>query len=200
MKSDSIIRIMDSIYGKRDSFTIEEFNNVDTLLLSRLGYDNSVLEVDFNDLLNFSNLETLTVDGCVLDQNAIAIISKLKKLNRLSFYNCEIIEDIYPIFDDIHVKELSLCSTNFDLSLLKGNYNKLHLEDIEFKKLDCTVSVLDIFGCEINDFDSLFETSFDVVVVSSIQYLSNQLRFDDSGRKIVVMEDNGQFVSQKVGF
>lgn len=200
MKSESIIRILDSVYGKHDSFTVEELNGINTLLLSRLGYDNKVLEVDFEDLLKFDNLETLTINGCIIDQNAMKIITSLKKLSRLYFYNCDIIEDIYSLFEEIHVKELSLCNINFDLSLLKGSFEKLHLENIKFKKLDCKVNELDVFGCDIENIDELLECEFKVIVISSVQYLSNQLRFDDCGKKVIVMQDNGQFILKKVGF
>ena len=200
MKTSSIIRVLDSIYGKKKSFSEDELHSIDTLLLSRLGFDNKVLTVDFNDLTNFNNLSCLTIDSCMLDKSSIDIISSLKTLKKISFYNCEIVEDIYESFNKIKVNVLRLSNFEFDISRLTGSYEKLILEGINLKKYSCTVNSLDIFNCEINDVDELLECNFEELIISSSQYLVNQLKFDDCGRKIVVMEDNGQFISKKVGF
>ena len=200
MKTESIIRILDSIYGKIDSFSSEELLGIDTLSISRFGFDGSILEVDFNDLLNFSNLESLTIDSCILDVSVVKIIASLSNLDKLYIYNCEINEDVYEEFNNIHVKELGLCNVDINVSRLNGIYQRLQLENVKLEKLNCKVTILDVFACEITDVDELLGDEFEIVVISTLQYLSNQLKFDDCGRKVIVMEDNGQFVSQKVGF
>ncbi len=200
MKTESIIRVLDSIFGKIDSFSDEELNSVDTLLVSRFGFDKKVQEVDFNDLVNFPNLNTLTIDGCMLDIATIKLISSLLNLKKIYLYNCEVVEDIYDVFNELNIKELCLSNTDFDISRLTGKYDRLQLEGINLKKVNCKVSIFDIFGCEIKDINELLECNYDTIVISPLQYISNQLLFDDSNKKIIVMEENGQFVSKKVGF
>lgn len=200
MKSESILNILESLYSKQSDFTEEELDKIDSLTIKRQDYDKEVLSVDFNDLLYFKNLKNLVIDGCMLDLNVILILKKITFLESLSLYNCEIIEDIYQEFNNINIKELLLYNVDFDLSKLNKNYEYLKLALIDFKPFASFVDYLDVSSCQINDIDLLFQCNFNEIVVSFELYATNQLRFDDSNKKVVVMNENGQFEMKRVGF
>ena len=71
MRTESIRTIVESLLGKKDNYTAEELNSIDTLVVSRADYDNRLLSVDFNDLLNFKNLVSLKIDGCSIDNETM---------------------------------------------------------------------------------------------------------------------------------
>lgn len=197
MRTESIINILDNIFNKKNSFSKEELGEIDTLVINRMSITGEILSVDFNDLLNFPNLTSLTIDGCMIDNSTIDVLFQLQKLDTLLLLNCDVIEDI-PSFSILNIINLVLTNTNFDFQFLGTNYRYLKLSDMDFKKLNCHCDELDVFSCNVLNVDDLFESDFDEIVVSEEQYLTNQMRFDDSLKKITVMEDNGQFILKRI--
>ncbi len=200
MKTDSILRILESLYGKKEEFSPEELSRIETLTINRINPDKTLASVDFSDLLNFKNLKKLILDGITIDINTMAYISTVAGLHSLYLYNCEIVEDIYGFFANSKIKDLKVCNTNFDLDSLTGYYEYLTLQGVTLKKFKPHVEVLNIVNCKVDDYESLVDYNYEELVVSIEQYDSYEEGFNNSGRRVVVMEDNGQFPYKKVGF
>lgn len=200
MKSESILDILESVYGKRNNFSDDEINKITSLTVNRVGFDNQILTVDFNDLLNFPNLSSLIIENCIIDNYVIASLTKIPNLKNLSFYNCEIIEDVYSIFNNLNISSLGLSNINFDLGMLDGALKSLFLCNIDFKPFKCQVVSLDVSFCDIKNIEDLFNCIFEELTISFEQYMTNQLEFDNSGKKIIVMEENGQFEMKRIGY
>ena len=200
MKTESIIRTLDGLFGSAGLCETEHYNLIDTLVVSRLDFDGSILEVDYNDLKNFPKLYNLTLDNCMIDNNVIQVLTELPNLKRLSIINCDVLEDIKENFNKLNILDLYICNTNFNLSYLNKNYRKVRIEEVPFATIPGSIKCLDIYNCEIPDIDELLKTKFDEVMISNELYLTNQLKFDDSNRKISVLEENGQFLVKKVGY
>ncbi len=200
MKTDSIIDILESLFGKGDNFTEEELNSINSLNISRTDYGNKLLSVDFSDLLNFKNVVSLTINGCSIDNKAITYISNLDKINYLSLFDCIISDDIYPLFVKLDIKNLRIENTNFDLEYLDEYYERLTLSNVIFKVIKSFCKTLDVSNCNINDISLLLESNFEEAIVSKKFYLENEETFNNCSKKIIVMDDNGQFVFKKVGF
>ena len=200
MNTESIIRILDSLFEKKDSFSLEELDKIDSLVINRMDFGGGVLSVDFNDLLNFNNLSSLTIEECVIDSSVIDILLQLSNLKNLVLIKCDINEDIFDSFSNLNLDSLIISSTEFDFNLLKSDYKYLKFENVLLKSLNCYVEKLDVSLCYIDNIDSLFEIDFDEIVISFEQYFTSQLRFDDLGKKVTVMEENGQFIYKKVGY
>ena len=98
MKTESILRILESLYSKRDSFTKEELDRVTTLIINRIDYDGNFLSVDFKDLDSFDNIEVLTIDGCMLDCFVMEKIINHSNFKKVVFRNCDVVEDVYDSF------------------------------------------------------------------------------------------------------
>ncbi len=200
MKTDSIIKILEGFYGKKTEYTDTELNRIETLTINRINPDKTLANVDFSDLLKFKNLRRLTIDGCVIDINVMAYISTVTNLYSLSLFNCDIVDDIYSFLGNSRIKALKICNTNFDLSLLTGYYERLTLVDVPLKKFKPHVEVLNLYNCDITNFEELLDYNFEELVISIEQYDKYEKEFNECGRRITVMEDNGQFVYKKVGF
>lgn len=200
MKTESILKTLSGLFGSPNLCREEDYKLVDTLIVSRMDYDGTIMDVDYNDLRNFPNLFNLTIDSCMIDNELINILSLLPNLRKLSIINCDIIEDIKESFSGLNIFDLYICNTKFDLEILENKYKRIILEEVPFKEFKGVVGELNVYNCDIKDVNQLLAVNFDVAYVSSKLYLTNQLLFDDSKKKIIVMEENGQFISKKVGF
>ncbi len=198
MNTESIIRLLDSIYSKKDSFSNEELDSIDVLTINRLDYDGNFLTVDFNDLDYFKNLKEIVVENCILDDVSIRKISEHKGLKRLTICNCDVIEDIYATFNEISTSELFIINSNINLSLISGYYELVYFENMDFSSIDVLGKRLDVSHCEIKDIDSVLTQGFDEIIVSHNQYEQFKDIFTQSDKKVYVREENGQFISKEV--
>ncbi|MBR1385286.1 MAG: hypothetical protein IJ568_00485 [Bacilli bacterium] len=200
MHTESIIQELNSKFGKKDSFTKEELDSIEDLTISKFSFTDEIMKVDFNDLKYFNNLKEICIEDCMLDKNIFLILLSKEKLFKLSLYNCEINEDIYPIFENIKVKELLLSKTDFDLSHLTGYYNRITLENVNFKRIESYMEILDISNNKIENIDDVVKSNFEEIRISHSQYEKYKNEFNSCGRRFIVMEDNLEFIEKKVGF
>lgn len=200
MKTESILRTLEGLYYRRSSFTEQELKRIDTIVVNRMDYDGSILNVDFNDLKSFVDLFSLTINGCIIDNSVFSVLKELPNLKKLVLYDCDIIENIYSQFNELKLKELIINNSNIDISLVDLNINRLTLEGVEFKPFKFSVNTLDVRFCDIYDAQQLLSCKFNETIISFKLYDANKELFDNSNRVITVMEDNGQFVYKKVGY
>lgn len=200
MRTESINRILEGFYGKKSDYTAEELDRIETLTINRINPDKTLADVDFSDLLNFKNLKRLTIDGCVIDISVMAYISTITDLFSLTLFNCDVVDDIYSFLGLSKIRSLKICNTNFDLSLLSGYYERLTLVDVPLKQFKPHVEVLNIYNCDIPNYTELLDYNFEELVISIEQYDKHEKEFESCGKRITVMEDNGQFIYKKVGF
>jgi len=200
MNSDSIVKILENASINSNYYTSDELNSITTIVLNKMSYDGAVLETDFNDLLKFPNLYNLTLNGFIIDNRLISILLKIPGLRVLTLNNCEIIEYIYMSFSKLRLYELNLYNTNFNVSLLSNELDKLILNNVEFGRFKAHVDKLDVCRCNISNIKELLSCSFETIIVSHDLYFSNQKSFDDCKKKVIVMEKDSMFVLRKVGF
>lgn len=200
MKTESIIRTLEGMFININLCTVEDFKRVDTLVISRTDFDGSVLAVDYKDLLQFKNLFNLTLDGCMIDNELIEILASIPSLRRLTIVNCDVLENIDKQFSRLNLYDLSIINSEFNLALLDKSYKMVRLEAIPFTYFKGHCNRLDVSQCFIDNVDELLKIDFDELSISNELYFRNQLKFDDSHKKIIVMEENGQFILKKVGF
>lgn len=200
MKTESILRTLEGLFYKRNSFTEQELKRIDTIVINRMDYDGSILDVDFNDLLSFPKLFGLTINGCIIDNTVIEILTKIPTLKKLVLYDCEIIEDIYMQFNSLNLNELTINNTNLDISLINNDLKRLTVEDTTFKTFSFFVNILDVRFCHDLNPDKLLSCKFDEAIIPFELYDNNKELFDYSNRMLTVMKDNGQFIYKKVGY
>ena len=198
MTTESIIRLLDSIYSKKDSFSSEELDSIDVLTINRLDYDGNFLTVDFNDLDNFKNLKEIIVENCILDDASVKKISEHGGLKRLTICNCEVIEDIYASFNEIATSELFIINSDINLALVSGYYELVYLESMDFSSIDMLGKRLDVSRCEIEDIDIVLTQGFDEIVVSDNQFNQFKDFILQTDKKVYIRESNGQFISKEV--
>ncbi len=200
MQTESILNILEGLFNKREGFSKQELESINTLTISRLSFDKKILDVNFSDLLNFPYLEGITIDSCTIDTNVMKVLEQLKNLVDISFYDCEVVEDIYPYLENIQLRNVVISNTKLEIELLNGYYETLTLEGFNVSNINCFGITLDIYASNIDNVNFLDGYNFEEYVISRSQYNKYTEEFNNALRRVVVMEDNGQFIYKKVGF
>ena len=198
MRTNSIITLLENLYEKKDNYTIEELDAVKSVDIFRMSYTGTLFNVDFSDLDNFKNLTRITIDGCIIDEKVLDYIIKYDNLEKLVFRNCEVLLGTYEKFNCIKTRKLYLINTKINLSLVSGYFDLVVLENIDFSSFDMLGETLDVSKCRNINIDSIVTSNFKKLIVSLNQYYENQIIIDKCKKKIVVMQENNEFVLKEV--
>lgn len=105
IQTDSIIRMLEIFFNKDvESINESEVNQINTISIEKISYDGSFLNVNYDDLLLFKNLEELNIYNCMIDQRCIEILAQLEKLNKLCVYSCDFVDGTFDIFSKKYQK------------------------------------------------------------------------------------------------
>lgn len=196
MKTKSIIDLLEIKFGYKENYSDEECNQIENLIINRFGFDDQIIEIDFEDLLHFKNLKELTLNQCMIDFKTISIIYLLKNLENLTLLNCDVVGDIYNVFSSLKIKKLTIDNTNIELDVINNlDINELILNNVEINSnINFNTYRLDIRKCK---YERLNIENVEKLVISHSQYLEDKEFFDSYKEKLIIMEDNGQFEVSK---
>jgi len=196
MKTKSILDSLEIKFGYKENYGLEELTQVESLIINRYDVSKEIIEVDFNDLYNFTELKQLTIRGCILDNNIFNIIASIKNLNNLLLFDCEIFGDVENRFKSLNIDYLVLNNTDINLELLAFlTLEKLVLSNIKVNnELNVNTSVLDIQRCIFEHIEYFDINNVNQLIVSYSQFKKYNNYLEMYKNKLVIMEDNGQFV------
>ena len=190
IKTESIIDIVELALNKPiDSITVDELDKVTFLTINRIDYED-VLEVDSNDLKLFHNLEQLSVNNCMVDNEFIDNIKSLNKLNKISFINCDFVDDATEYFNNLVVDELILDNNIGINNVTFSNIHNLVLINSSFNCVVNNVDILDITRSVDNNID-LKNSYYKELIISNNHNLDDYL-YNKS--KIVIKSEYDQEV------
>ena len=190
IKTESIIDIVELALNKPiDSITVDELDKVTFLTINRIDYED-VLEVDSNDLKLFHNLEQLSVNNCMVDNEFIDNIKSLNKLNKISFINCDFVDDATEYFNNLVVDELILDNNIGINNVTFSNIHNLVLINSSFNCVVNNVDILDITRSVDNNID-LKNSYYKELIISNNHNLDDYL-YNKS--KIVIKNEYDQEV------
>ncbi len=198
MKTDSIRDTLKMLFGDKESYSQEEIDTINSLSINRFDIVGDIQEINYNDLLNFSNLEHLTIQQCILDDDAISILCKLKKLKSLTLLFCEFEGDYQRLFQLELLKDLCFEGTKINLGVLNGKmFDSLTIAQTEIlEKVSFFANHLDISRANVKNWGFL-ENRINTLVVSYRQYRNNAFLSEYKGH-IIVMEDDTDKVREEV--
>ena len=190
IKTESIIDIVELALNKPiDSITVDELDKVTFLTINRIDYED-VLEVDSNDLKLFHNLEQLSVNNCMVDNEFINNIKSLNKLNKIRFLNCDFVDDATEYFNNLVVDELILDNNIGINNVTFSNIHNLVLINSSFNCVVNNVDILDITRSVDNNID-LKNSYYKELIISNNHNLDDYL-YNKS--KIVIKNEYDQEV------
>lgn len=160
MKTQSIIEYMNVFNGTNKDvleLTINHFNIL-----------GEIEEVDLMDLLNFPNLEKLTLINLTLDDQSILILTKLNNLKELSLINCEIlIKNNYK--ELLKVKQLSVDNTYFEEYINNNTLDYLEIKNLSYNCENIKTNTLKIDKANI-DLNTLDFNNINNIIISKKQF------------------------------
>ena len=199
MNTTSIKDIMEIKFGIKDSYSQQEYDSVTELIINRFDVVGEIINVNFDDLLLFKNLQNLVIKQCIIDSDTMNIILQLNNLKSLFLDDCEIVDDISLFFDNLNIDTLVLNSINFDLNELeKVKTNNLYLYNVIFNQnLNINVLKLDISNCLIADSITIDCGGLETLVISIKMYKNIDQEINNFHGHLIVMEENGQFIYEE---
>ena len=199
MKTENIKDIMELNFGVKEEYLQSEFDSITELSINRFDVAGDLNSIDFSELLYFANLKNLSIKQCIIDKDIINIILKINSLNNLYIDDCEVVDDISPLFENKKFDTLIFDNINFELSELeKVNTNNLYIYNATLDRdLYFNVLKLDISNCEIKESININCSSLKTLIIDKSMYKNLDNELNNFHGRLVVMEENGQFVKEE---
>lgn len=174
IKTESIIDILEVTLNKKiDYVTIDDLGKVTYLRICKTSVDD-ILTVDSNDLKLFNNLLELSVEGCMINEEFIENIKRLTKLNKISFINCDFVDDVSDYFENLTIDTLVLNGIMGLNKITFSNINKLIIVASSFNTTIKDIGVVDISrSLDINI--DLSNSEFKEIIISKHHDLDKYL-------------------------
>ena len=170
-----------------------DLKNVKSLILNRLDYDGSILNIDYNELAYFENLEHLDIMNCMINEELMKLILSLKKINSLNIYNSDFIDDCNLFFELLNLEKLSIsnCIGINDVSF--NNLKNLKLKNIVGNIYVNNVKELNIYDLNDNKKNNLIiENVTNLIIKDSNKNLLTKI--NDKIKNITIVDDKNNVI------
>lgn len=189
----------DSINSMLNNIDREDLPQIKKLIIDKFSISGEILNVDYSELLNFPNLETLYFENCILDFLAMSILTKLKYLKNLYLLNCEVIEGTEKLIENLNLETLVIDNTDIktdNLDIIKAR--NITLSSISVPNIKLVASTLNIAKASFQNLNFLNNIITEKLIISYEMYKSNEKVFNNLPYKIIVLEENSDFIYKEV--
>lgn len=189
----------DSINNMLNNIDEEELPQIKKLIIDKFSISGEILNVDYSELLNFPNLETLYFENCILDFLAMSVLTKLKNLKNLYLLNCEVIGGTEKLIENLNLETLVIDNTDIktdNLDIIKAR--NITLSSISVPNIKLVASTLNIAKASFQNLNFLNNIITEKLTISYEMYKSNEKLFNNLPYKIIVLEENSDFIYKEV--
>ena len=189
----------DSINSMLNNIDREDLPQIKKLIIDKFSISGEILNVDYSELLNFPNIETLYFENCILDFLAMSILTKLKYLKNLYLLNCEVIEGTEKLIENLNLETLVIDNTDIktdNLDIIKAR--NITLSSISVPNIKLVASTLNIAKASFQNLNFLNNIITEKLIISYEMYKSNEKVFNNLPYKIIVLEENSDFIYKEV--
>ena len=189
----------DSINNMLNNIDEEELPQIKKLIIDKFSISGEILNVDYSEILNFPNIETLYFENCILDFLAMSILTKLKYLKNLYLLNCEVIEGTEKLIENLNLETLVIDNTDIktdNLDIIKAR--NITLSSISVPNIKLVASTLNIAKASFQNLNFLNNIITEKLTISYKMYQTNEEVFNSLPYKIIVLEENSNFVYKEV--
>ena len=187
LKTERLLDILESYNNNYDDVT--------DVLLNRFDIIGDIVYVDFNELLNFKNIEKLSLVNFSLGDDLIYLLYKLNNLKSLRLINCDINFDS-ELFNNLKIDDLVLDNTFINFSVINRKYNLVELRNLNINCSDIRCDSLDISSSMI-DIGSVNFDNIDTLVLSNSQFKNCSIFNSNYPVNITVKDDDsGEVISK----
>ena len=189
----------DSINNMLNNIDREELPQIKKLIIDKFSISGEILNVDYSEILNFPNIETLYFENCILDFLAMSILTKLKNLKELYLLNCEVIGGTEKLIENLNLETLVIDNTDIktdNLDIIKAR--NITLSSISVPNIKLVASTLNIAKASFQNLNFLNNIITEKLTISYEMYKSNEKLFNNLPYKIIVLEENSDFIYKEV--
>lgn len=189
----------DSINNMLNNIDEEELPQIKKLIIDKFSISGEILNVDYSEILNFPNIETLYFENCILDFLAMSILTKLKNLKELYLLNCEVIGGTEKLIENLNLETLVIDNTDIktdNLDIIKAR--NITLSSISVPNIKLVASTLNIAKASFQNLNFLNNIITEKLTISYKMYQTNEEVFNSLPYKIIVLEENSNFVYKEV--
>ena len=199
MKTDSIQMILNSKYGPQEVYSEEQLQGILNLTINRFDIVGDLLKIYPEELLQFPNLKKLSINQCIVGENFISILSELKNLEEIGFYNCDFTYNAEELFQLPNIKKVLLDGTEAPISFFNNCVlSSLALSNITINDTATfVIDELDIRKSKISDW-SFLDNQINKLVVNFSQYTSNEELQSYKSYLVIMDNDNPELVIKEV--
>lgn len=177
-----------------EKLTNDDLKCVKVLDIDRIGICDEILNVDYNELQYFDNLEELTISNCMIDSAFMDSIIKLKKLKKLSIYNCDFVDHIKNFFELLNIEELTIDSSLGINGIVFQNLERLTLRNTKINNFFKNIKTLDITHAEL-DINNFTSNNVKELIISEKDSKSiDELKL--YVHKIIVVDDRMEIIKE----
>lgn len=174
LRTKSIVDIVESIINKNiNDIQLEELDVIKNLRVCKIDY-NDILDVELSELRLFKKLDELSIEGCMISHNDLNVLKDIYNLKKISFIDCDFIDNSQEYFDNLCVEELVLNNVIGLDDILFSNINILTIINT---KLKCNVRRIKNIDISRNSIlkTSLIDLDIDNLIINKKQLNENYL-------------------------
>ena len=196
IETTSIKEMLELKFDFKDKFSREELSEVTDIRIERLDNDQSLLPVNFKEILLFNNLKKLHINNCILDKAVMEII-EISQVQELYLTNCEIIEEIESNLFEMNLEVLIIDNTELKVpSNIVIKVPTLTLANIELPINKIICKELNIAKLEIRNVESFSYITAETIIMSEETYDSYQEVLFNKGVHIKVLNKYNEIVRE----
>lgn len=167
-----------------EDITDKELENIKILNLNRIDI-NKILNVYYDELSYFKNLEELNISNCMINNNLMQNIKKLKNLKNLNIYNSDFIDECYIFLTNLNIENLVIDNCLGIKDIAFNNLNKLILKNTNEDIYAKNITSLDISNINNSDNNFYLENIKELIISKKNKNIVNIINVD----KIIVIDE-----------
>ena len=177
-----------------DEITTEDLLKIKNITIDKINYRKKIEDVDYDEILYFTNLEELNIFNCMINKKLMDNILQINTLKILNIYNCDFVDCIDEWFSNIKIEELTISNCLGVSNITLGNLKYLKLTNINLDFLIENVDMLDISKTNTN-IDDLKFYNVKKIIISNNNYNENT-NFSFAGTDIVIIDDKMNIIRE----
>ena len=176
INTKSIVDIVESSLNKKiTDIDFNDLKSIKYLRICKISFDD-ILNVDFSELEYFPNIEELSIEGCMIDYSVLDILEKLLNLKKISFIDCDFIDDSKEYFESLDIEELVLNNVIGIEGVLFSNITKLIIVNMPINFNVKNINTLDVSRADISKVN-LIEFQIENLIINIKQLTEDYFNF-----------------------
>ena len=177
-----------------DEITTEDLLKIKNITIDKINYRKKIEDVDYDEILYFTNLEELNIFNCMINKKLMDNILQINNLKILNIYNCDFVDYIDEFFYNIKIEELTISNCLGISNITLSNLKYLKLTNINIDFVIENVDMLDISKTNTN-IDDLKFYNVKKIIISNNNYNENT-NFSFAGTDIVIIDDKMNIIRE----